>query len=161
MSILSIIVLGIGATIFMDIWALIQQRLFGIPPLNYALVGRWIYCLTEGKLMHRSIIQTPKKPKEKALGWALHYLIGVMFVVGHVSIFGQAWLSNPSLTPALFTSTLTLILPFFIMQPCFGFGIAASRTPTPWRARVLSLMAHTSYGLGLFLCALLFKNSQL
>lgn len=153
LSIITMIATGIGATLCMDAWALIQQRYLGIPPLNYALVGRWVYDLTEGKIMHNPITQTPAKPKEKALGWAVHYLTGIIFAAGHLLIFGSQWLEAPSLIPALVTSTVTLIFPFFIMQPCFGFGIAASRTPHPWRTRFLSFMAHSSYGIGLFLFA--------
>lgn len=36
------LLLGAGATAFMDIVALVQNRLFGIPSLNYAMVGRWL-----------------------------------------------------------------------------------------------------------------------
>lgn len=31
---------GAGATLVMDIWALVQRRLFATPSLDYALVGR-------------------------------------------------------------------------------------------------------------------------
>ena len=34
-------VIGLGATLVMDIWALFLQRIFKIPSLNYCLVGRW------------------------------------------------------------------------------------------------------------------------
>ncbi|HBO72436.1 MAG TPA: DUF2938 domain-containing protein, partial [Acinetobacter sp.] len=36
-----ILVLGIGATIVMDIWLFILMQL-NIPTLNFALLGRWI-----------------------------------------------------------------------------------------------------------------------
>jgi hypothetical protein len=39
------------------------------------------------------------------------------------------------------------------MQPSFGLGIAASRTPNPTQARLRSLMAHTAFGVGLYVCA--------
>ena len=34
--------LGTGATLVMDLWAGLLKRVFGIPSLNYAMVGRWI-----------------------------------------------------------------------------------------------------------------------
>jgi hypothetical protein len=36
------------------------------------------------------------------------------------------------------------------MQPCLGFGIAASKTPKPNIARLRSLIAHFVFGLGLY-----------
>ena len=35
------ILIGVGATMVMDIWALLLRQ-FGIPSLNFALLGRWI-----------------------------------------------------------------------------------------------------------------------
>lgn len=39
------VIVGIGATLFMDLWSLFQKHIVGIAPLNYALVGRWILWL--------------------------------------------------------------------------------------------------------------------
>ncbi|MDF5305394.1 DUF2938 family protein, partial [Vibrio parahaemolyticus] len=47
--------------------------------------------------------------------------------------------------------------PFLVIQPCLGFGFAASKTPTPWKARLLSTLAHLAYGLGLFITAFAIK----
>lgn len=41
------------------------------------------------------------------------------------------------------------------MQPGMGFGVAASKTPKPNVARLRSLAAHTVFGFGLYLAALL------
>jgi len=45
-------------------------------------------------------------------------------------------------------------VPYLIMQPSFGLGIAASKAPEPTSARLRSLMAHTAFGVGLYVCAL-------
>lgn len=42
------VITGIGATLIMDIWSLLQKYLLKVPPLNYALVGRWILWLWGG-----------------------------------------------------------------------------------------------------------------
>jgi len=47
------------------------------------------------------------------------------------------------------------VAPFFIMQPAFGLGFAASKTKNPAQARLRSLMNHTAFGLGLYLFAML------
>lgn len=57
---------------------------------------------------------------------------------------------------ALFSLWLTLL--FLVIQPCLGFGFAASKTPTPWKARFLSTLAHLAYGLGLFITAFAIKG---
>jgi hypothetical protein len=46
-------------------------------------------------------------------------------------------------------------MPFFIMQPAFGLGFAASKTSNPTQARLRSLMNHTAFGIGLYLFAML------
>ena len=48
----------------------------------------------------------------------------------------------------------TVVFPFFILQPSLGLGIAASKTPRPAQARLKSLVTHTIFGLGLYVCAL-------
>jgi hypothetical protein len=40
------------------------------------------------------------------------------------------------------------------MQPAFGFGVAASKTPNPAQARLRSLMNHAVFGFGLYLFGL-------
>jgi hypothetical protein len=37
------------------------------------------------------------------------------------------------------------------MQPAFGLGVAAAKTPDPTAARLRSLRTHATYGLGLYL----------
>jgi hypothetical protein len=56
--------------------------------------------------------------------------------------------------PALLFGIGTVIFPFLIMQPSFGLGIAASKTPKPTQARLKSLVTHTVFGVGLYVCAL-------
>lgn len=40
------------------------------------------------------------------------------------------------------------------MQPAFGMGVAASRTPNPTVARWRRLRTHAIYGFGLYLAAI-------
>jgi hypothetical protein len=64
------------------------------------------------------------------------------------------WLVRPTVLPALLYGIGTVVFPFFILQPSFGLGIAASRTPNPSQARLKSLVTHVVFGVGLYLCAL-------
>lgn len=83
-----------------------------------------------------------------------HYTIGVAFALVFVALTSGDWLARPTLLPTLLYGIGTVVFPFFIMQPSFGLGIAASRTPKPAQARLKSLVTHTGFGVGLYASAL-------
>lgn len=146
---------GIGATLVMDLWSLLQKYLLNVAPLNYALVGRWVLWLPRGKYGHDTIVATPRIRGERFIGWVFHYLTGVIFAFVPLMLNATVWLSEPSLKLGLLAGLSTLFAPFMILQPALGFGLAASRTPRPWLARLLSLLTHLAYGAGLYIAALL------
>ncbi|WP_200890417.1 DUF2938 domain-containing protein [Pseudoalteromonas luteoviolacea] len=148
------IIAGLGATVFMDIWSECLKRIFGVQSLNYGLVGRWVLHCLQGEIFHRNIMSAKPKNLEGVVGWIAHYLIGVLFALSF--IFLTHMVSSSLLNPwlAIFFGTLTVCFPFFVMQPCFGMGIAASKVPRANIARLKSLGAHTSFGVGLYLTLL-------
>ncbi|MGO2392136.1 MAG: DUF2938 domain-containing protein [Halomonas sp.] len=146
--------LGVGATAFMDILALLQKHLLGIPSLNYAMVGRWLGHLPSGRFIHRPIGKSTQIQAESALGWVAHYLIGIAFAITFLVLVGSDWLARPTLMPALGFGVMTVLTPFLVLQPCLGAGVAASKTPQPNVARLRSLLAHSSFGLGLWIAGL-------
>ncbi|MBO2686757.1 hypothetical protein AYI74_08470 [Shewanella algae] len=152
---LNALLLGVGATLVMDIWALAQKVLLGIPSLSYPMVGRWIGHLPKGKLIHSPIGASATIKGEAWLGWGAHYLIGIIFAAILLAICGSQWLQAPKIMPALLLGIISVLAPFLILQPGLGAGLAARRTPAPWTARGRSLLAHTVFGLGLYLTALL------
>ena len=152
--ILGAIAIGIGASLVMDLWNLFLKRTFGIPSLNYCLLGRWLGHMPGGTLRHASITAAPQKPYECTVGWIAHYSIGVVLALVFVVSTSGDWLARPTVLPALLYGIGTVVFPFFILQPSLGFGIAASRTPNPTQARLKSLATHTVFGVGLYLCAL-------
>jgi hypothetical protein len=151
---LTVILVGLGATLFMDLWALLVKRAFGIAPANYCLVGRWVCHMPRGTFTHASIADASKDHFECAVGWISHYAIGGVYALVLVALVSDSWLTHPTLLPALLFGVATVFVPFLIMHPSFGFGVAASRTPNPTQARLKSLMAHTAFGVGLYVCAL-------
>jgi hypothetical protein len=153
-DILGAIAIGIGATLVMDLWNLFLKRAFSIPSLNYCLLGRWFRHILGGTLRHVSLAAAAQKPLECPIGWIAHYTIGVVFALTFVVLASPEWLARPTVLPALLYGIGTVVFPFFIMQPSFGLGIAASRTPNPTQARLKSLVTHTVFGLGLYVCAL-------
>jgi hypothetical protein len=148
------IAVGVGATLVMDLWNLFLKRAFGIPSLDYCLLGRWVRHMPEGVFRHVNIAASPPRPFECGVGWGAHYSIGILLAVGFVLLTAGGALERPALLPALLYGIGTVVFPFFVLQPSFGLGIAASRTPRPMRARMKSLMTHTVFGVGLYACGL-------
>jgi hypothetical protein len=147
------ILIGLGATLLIDLWAFVLRRAFSIPSLDMCLLGRWVLHMPSGTIVHRSIAAAARKPHECAVGWTAHYMIGTAFALLFVLIVSERWLARPTLLPALAFGIATTIVPFLTVQPSFGLGIAASKTPNPGKARLKSLMTHSVFGLGLYLWA--------
>jgi hypothetical protein len=149
------ILIGAGATVVMDLWALLRTRVLGAPASSFAMVGRWIGHMPQGRFVHDSIAKAPPVRGELALGWAAHYAIGIGFAALLLAIFGLEWARQPTPLPALAVGLVTVVAPLFVMQPGMGMGIAASRTPNPNAARLRSLVTHAVFGVGLYVSALL------
>lgn len=145
------LIIGTGATLFMDLVALVLKHTLGIQPLNYALVGRWGIYLLHGRLRHHPITASPPIAGERWAGWGLHYLTGVVFACVLLWLVGN---QNPlRFDVALTFGALSVLAPFLILQPGMGAGLAARRTPQPGLARLKSLLAHLSFGAGLWVAA--------
>jgi putative flippase GtrA len=75
---------------------------------------------------------------------------GIIFAALLVAIQGTEWLYEPRLLPAVFFGIVSVVIPLFLMQPGMGVGFAASKTATPLKNCMRSLVTHTSFGLELF-----------
>ncbi len=151
----SAFLMGLGATLAFDLWGLFLKRAFKIAPSNFCLVGRWVLSMPEGIFRHSHIGFTPQKSSECTVGWVAHYIIGIVFACIFLAFAGMEWLQHPTMIPAILFGIITVSAPFFIMQPAFGLGIAASKTPNLAQARFRSLMNHAIFGLGLYLFGVL------
>ena len=147
--------IGIVATLIMDAAGWTQKHLLNVPQLDYAFVGRWLMAMRDGRFRHEMIMQSPAQPFERPVGWALHYLTGIAFVAIMLGLTGPGWVERPTIWAPLAAGLLSVAAPFFVMQPAFGFGMAASKTPTPWTVRRRSLIAHLSFGVGIYWAGLL------
>lgn len=139
-----VVVMGVVATAATDLCAVLLRRL-GRPTLDYALLGRWI-----GHWRHAAIGDAAPVRHERMLGWCAHDAIGVGMAGMLMAMLGSTWLRQPTLGAALGFGLGSVLLPFLVMQPAFGAGIAAARTPRPWQARLQSLATHAVFGAGLF-----------
>ena len=148
-----VISIGVGATIVMDLWALLLKQ-FGIPSLNFAYLGRWIGHLPNGEWIQKPIANVAPVRGELLIGWGAHYSIGMSFAALLVSTYGMSWARAPALLPALFIGIASVLAPLFILQPALGAGVASSKTPKPVFNCIKSFVTHTVYGFGLYLAAL-------
>ncbi len=144
------ILIGAGATAFLDLWSAARSRLFQSPQPDYGLVGRWIVYVARGQFFHTAIAKSAPVTGERAIGWIVHYLTGIAFAAVLLMVWGDAWARAPTLIPALVVGVGSVAAPFLIMQPGMGAGIAASRTPDPAAARRRSLVTHAVFGVGLY-----------
>ena len=149
----SALIVGSGATAMIDLWAVVRQRLLGIAPPDFGLVGRWLAHMAHGRFRHDSMAAAAPVRAERLVGWLAHYVIGIAFAALLLGLWGVEWMRQPSLGPALIVGIGTVAAPFFVMQPGMGAGIAASRTPRPAAARLQSLITHTIFGVGLYAAA--------
>lgn len=147
------VTIGIGATVLMDVWILLLKR-WGIPTLNFTLLGRWIGHMPQGRWAHDGIAKAAPVRGELTLGWIAHYLTGIGFALLLAWLAGPNWMQAPTPLPALAFGIGTVVVPFFVMQPAMGAGIASSRTATPCLNRLRSVANHTVFGLGLYVAAL-------
>ncbi len=147
-----IALVGVGATAVMDLWLTLLGRL-GVPTLNFAFIGRWAGHALRGRWNHDAIAKSPPVAGEAALGWLVHYAVGVFFAGVMAGVAGMAWMRSPSVLPALLLGMGTVVAPLFVMQPAMGAGFASSRTATPLKNCLRSLMNHSIFGVGLYLAA--------
>ncbi|NVO29287.1 DUF2938 domain-containing protein [Donghicola sp. C2-DW-16] len=148
------VVMGLTATIVMDIWALVLRQVAGMPLPNWAMVGRWTGHLPRGTVFHDDIAASDPVANELALGWATHYVVGILYGVFFAVVAGAAWLAEPTFFPVWVYAILTIGAGWFLLQPGLGLGVALSKTPNPMKGRIMGLIAHTWFGIGLWLGAL-------
>lgn len=146
------VLIGIGATIVMDVWAFMLRRV-GVPSLSLGLLGRWIGHLPRGRWRHLNIASAAPVRGERWIGWCAHYSIGIAFATLLVWTSGLGWARSPSVLPALLVGIVTVAAPLLVLQPGMGAGIASSKTQRPVFNSFKSLVTHTVFGLGMYLAA--------
>ncbi len=144
------VALGLGATATMDGGAELVRRTTGVEPLDYRLLARWIGHMGRGRFTHARIAEADPVPGEARLGIVAHYSIGVGFAALLLA-WRPEWAERPTLGPAMAMGLGSTAAPWLVMQPAFGLGVAAAKTPDPTVARLRSLRTHATYGLGLYL----------
>lgn len=151
------VAIGIGATVLMDVWAVVLWKVFRQGRPNWAPVGRWFWHLKDGTIFHDDIGKAEPYAGELALGWIGHYAVGILYGVILALVMGAGWFAAPTFLPAWLLGILTVGAGWFLLQPGLGIGVAASKLPNANTVRVLNLVAHTIFALGLYGTALLLR----
>ena len=146
-----ILVVGVIATLAMDLWQRLLQTATGRPLGSWALVGRWVAWMPRGVFVHQSIATAPGVRGELAIGWTFHYVVGLVYAAGYIAVLQFGLGAAPSLSSALIYALALLVAPWFIMQPALGQGFFASRAPNPAAVRAINVSVHLIFGLGLYL----------
>ena len=149
--------IGIGGTAAMDAWAIVLNRVFGIPLPNWALVGRWFCHLSGGKVFHDDIGAAAPWRNELAAGWIAHYAVGIVYAGILVLVAGPGWAAAPTFLPAWILGMVTIGAGWFLLQPGMGAGWAASKRANAWQVRFLNVVSHTVFAAGLYGTALLLR----
>ncbi|MGF1592053.1 MAG: DUF2938 family protein [Kiloniellaceae bacterium] len=143
-------VAGVFATVVLDLWQRLLHAAVGIPPANWAFIGRWFAYLPSGRFVHRPIAATSAVPGELALGWALHYLIGIAYGFAYLGLMVYGLDRPPSLLNGVAFGAASVVIPWFILQPGLGIGVMGRLAPDPRVPMLNALASHGLYGAALY-----------
>jgi len=148
------IVGGLLGTALMDIAGSLAERLkitsVGKWGGNRAL-GRWALGIFRGHFVHKDILKSSPLKNELFAGWITHYFTGGCVALTYPFFFLAFNVTTPEdhLLPSLIWGGATIVLPWFILYPAFGWGFFGIRAPKGTRPLVATTISHLLYGLGL------------
>lgn len=143
--------MGVLATLLADAWHLVLKKLAKLPVANWAVIGRWVAWFFRGVVCHQDIMERAPVRGERLIGWVFHYVIGIIYGGIYLLIMQTGLGLPPTLLSALVFGMVTIIAPWFVMQPALGMGIMAIRTPDARIIRIVSVSTHMLFGVGLYL----------
>lgn len=144
-----IVAAGIGACILFDLWQRVFAVLTGIPPSNWAMVGRWLLGVLAGKgLIAHDLAAQPARPREVAAGWGLHYVVAVGYAVVY-AVLMRGGVIEAGLRDGLIFGLISVLVPWLFFMPALGNGVMARLTPNPPLACAVALIMHAVFGLAL------------
>ena len=116
-----------------------------------AALGRWALGIFGGHFVHKNIIESSPVKNEVLAGGAFHYFTGGSLALTYplfYLIFNVPMQGN-HLIYSLLWGLATVIFPWFILFPGFGWGFFGVRAPNNVRSFISPMVEHLFYGLGL------------
>ena len=150
MAALEILITGVIATVALDLWQQIYRLLFGAPITNWAMIGRWAAGIPKGRLVYDNIGKAPPVANELALGWGVHYAVGIGYAVVYLFLMWFIVRSPPDFVSAIVFGSISVCVTWFVIEPMLGAGAMASKTPKQSAAMAHDFTSHLSFGFGLF-----------
>ena len=153
------LMVGIGSTMVLDLWAFLLFKLKGIAPTDWGQVGRWLLGLRNGEWVARQDNQAPISKIELCSGWMFHYLVGIAYAVIIALTWGQGFIRAPTLMPIISVGLiLSTIAGLTLFMPAMGAGFCGRKLPHPGNTFGMMILAHGVFTLGQYLFALLYAS---
>ncbi len=147
------IVIGLVATVTMDVLTLAAVKLRLSAPLAPALVGRWFASVARARPLHADIAQEAPLDHEVAIVFPVHYAIGIVLALVYLACAAALGLDPRYAGAALGFGLATSVLAWLLMFPSMGYGFFGAHGPAGTRLFASSLLSHAFYGIGLCLGA--------
>src|SRR5262249_25525777 len=144
MTTLRWILVGVLATLTMDVGSTLIRKTGFTAGLTPNLVGRWFGSLAHGELGHHTIAETPPVAGEVPLALVTHCLIGISLALSLWGLLGVFSLA-PSPFVAIVFGTSTSFLAWLWMLPSMGFGLFGLTGPPEMLLFRTSLVNHVVF----------------
>jgi len=159
MILIEMILMGVFATFFMDLFAGFLLKRHCIHSfMTPESLGRWFIYMFKGKFIHTDIRNTPPLRNEKLGYYVSHYLIGVALAGIYLILELKIQTFQEHVWMALVFGLLTVIFPWFWLLPSVGLGFLAAKSSKRMLILRTNLINHTNFGLGLFIWIILFHR---
>lgn len=155
-----IILVGVVATLVMDLWNLVLYFTFGIS-LDWSLMGRWIGNMFQGNFFLYGLEKAPAIKNEALIGWLVHYTVGTVYGICFLLFCYKVIHKKPRFIYALIVALVFMVMPFLVYQPAIGMGYFASHASDPDFVRMITVSMHLSFGVGLYLAYRILKHFHL
>lgn len=147
------VLIGILATLTMDVFSFAALKLGWIAFLPPRLTGRWFAFMAHGQFLHTDIGQAPPISYEMAIAGPTHYMVGITLALVYLLASSTLGLSSRNPIGALAFALCSMLLPWLLMFPAMGYGWFGTHGPPGTRLFFSSIVTHSFYGIGLWLGA--------
>jgi len=149
------LIVGIAATLTLDLAQQLMKLVLGWPATNWAIIGRWAAGVAQGQFVNHAIGSSPQVYNELTIGWLVHYGVGIAYGAIYLFLAYVILGTGPGFVPAMAFGILSVAVTWFMMEPILGAGVMATNTDNPNVKRMHDLGSHAGFGLGLYLGGLL------
>ena len=146
-----VLIIGIGATIIMDLWG-IALALISHSSYEWSTAGRMIGYLLRGEWLWHDGIMRAALPHENILGWITHYTIGILYALFYVIFCNDGFHQKADFLKSLSFAWFLMIFPLGMLAPITGNGFFNLETHTPLINLIHTFFSHSCFGIGLWAC---------